>query len=889
MQRRLVRLAVALATLLALVLVAGSAAVIVAVRRSLPGYDGEARLPGLSAAVEVRRDAQGVPQIYADTPEDLFQAQGYVQAQDRFYEMDFRRHLTAGRLAEWFGPRLVSTDRFVRTMGWRRVAAQEYPQLPTSVRGYLLAFTDGVNAYLDTHSGSRLSVEYTLGLLGPEQRPEPWSPVDSLAWLKAMAWDLRGNLDDEIARALDSARVAPKRVDQLYPAYPFDRHPPIVTRLPTADSAGESGPVPGAGSARMPGRVAGVPLESDTPAPDSPSAAADLPADLTAGRNSDLRADLPADSARALREARAFLAAAPSSLGVGDGANAGIGSNSWVVAGSHTATGKPMLANDPHLAPQMPSLWYQIGLHCRVVGQDCPFDVAGFGFSGMPGVVIGHNDRIAWGLTNLGADVTDLYVERIDGDSYLYDGAREPLTTRRETIKVRGRHPVELIVRSTRHGPLLSDANSSVGRAIGGSRVGRWSRAGGWQTAVALRWTALEPGRAAEALFGIDAARDWQSFRAAAELFDSPAQNLVYADVDGHIGYQAPGRIPIRKGSDGRWPVPGWSSDYDWTGWVPFDRLPAEFDPPRGYIVTANQAVAPASYPFQLADHWSYGYRSDRIGDLIAELIRRKGRLGVADMQAIQTDTRNEAAAMLVPYLLRIRVDAFTAQAQRLFRGWNYSQGADSAPAAYFNAVWARLLGHTFHDELPRTAWPSGGDRWWEVVRGLLREPNSQWWDDVRTKGVREDRDDILRRALEGARRDLTRRLAKDPAEWRWGRLHRLELVDQSFGRSGVAPLERLFNRGPYDLPGGTDAVLATAWNAATGFDVRAVPSMRMVVDLADFDRSRWVNLTGISGHPGSGHYNDQFPTWEAGGTFAWPYAKPAVERAAAHLQALVP
>ncbi|NYH88600.1 penicillin acylase family protein [Actinopolymorpha rutila] len=866
MQRRLVRLAVALVILLALVLVAGSAAVIVAVRRSLPAYDGETRLPWLSAAVEVRRDAQGVPQIYGDTPEDLFRAQGYVQAQDRFYEMDFRRHLTAGRLAEWFGPRLVPTDRFVRTLGWRRVAAQEYPQLSAPVRGYLLAFTDGVNAYLDTHSGSRLSVEYTLGLLGPERRPEPWSPVDSLAWLKAMAWDLRGNLDDEIARALDSTRIAPNRVDQLYPAYPFDRHPPIVTQVTTSV---------GAGSARMPGRAAFVGTGSGTSAAGT--------------RTADLPAVLPADTARALREAHAFLAAAPSPLGVGDGSNAGIGSNSWVVAGSHTTTGKPMLANDPHLAAQMPSLWYQIGLHCRVVGQACPFDVTGFGFSAMPGVMIGHNDRIAWGLTNLGADVTDLYVERIDGDSSLYDGAREPLTTRRETIKVRGRHPVELIVRSTRHGPLLSDVDGPVGRAIGGSRVGRWSSAGGWQTAVALRWTALEPGKAAEALFGIDAARDWQSFRAAAALLDSPAQNLVYADVDGHIGYQAPGRIPIRRGSDGRWPVPGWSSDYDWTGWVPFDRLPTEFDPPRGYIVAANQAVAPASYPIQLADHWSYGYRSERISDLITELLRRKGRLGVADMQAIQTDTRNEAAAMLVPYLLRVRVDNFTAQAQRLLRGWNYSQGADSAPAAYFNAVWARLLGHTFHDELPRNAWPSGGDRWWEVVRGLLSRPNSPWWDDVRTKGVREDRDVILRRALEGARRDLTRRLAKDPAEWRWGRLHRLELVDQSFGRSGVAPLERLFNRGPYEVPGGTDAVLATAWNAPTGFDVRAVPSMRMVVDLADFDHSRWVNLTGSSGHPGSEHYNDQFRTWAAGGTFAWPYAKPAVEQVAEHMQALVP
>ncbi|WP_020575956.1 penicillin acylase family protein [Actinopolymorpha alba] len=840
MQRPLLtRLGTVLAILLGLTLIATTAGLIMGVRRSFPEYDGREVLAGLGSQALVRRDASGVPQISAGSPEDLFRAQGYVHAQDRFYEMDFGRHLTSGRLAEWFGPSMVETDAFVRTLGWRRVASQEYPRLSAQTRSYLQAYADGVNAYLATHSGSRLSVEYTMGLLGPDDRPEPWTPVDSLAWLKAMAWNLRGNMDDEIARALTSTKVPATRVADLYPAYPFDRHPPIVTRLATAGA--------------------------------------------DAGRQ-NRRAVFPEGTTQALRQVQRLLDTIPSPRGLGEGD--GIGSNSWVVAGSRTTTGKPMLANDPHLSPQMPSIWYQQGLHCKDPSTDCQYDVAGFGFAGVPGIVIGHNTRIAWGFTNLGPDVMDLYVERLDGDTYMYDGSRLPLSSRREIIQVKDQPSVEIVVRSTRHGPLLSDVDPQLRAAVTGAATGREARAGGWKAGVSLRWTALDAGTTAEAIFDLNTARNWSEFRAAAARFEVPAQNLVYADVDGHIGYQAPGRIPIRRGSTGEWPVPGWSSRFEWTGWVPFDQLPSAFDPSEGYIVTANQAVAPPSYPYRLADHWSYGYRSDRITDLI----RAQGKLDVAAMERIQLDTYNANAAFLVPHLRRIKVDAFTAEGQALLDGWDFTQGVDSAPAAYFNAVWKNLLAATFHDQIPKDAWPSGGDRWYEVVRDLMKDPRNLWWDDVRTKGVREDRDTILRQAMVEARKELTRLLAKDPKRWRWGKLHKLELVNQSFGQSDIGPLERLFNRGPYELPGGTDAVLATSWNAASGgYDVTAVPSMRMVVDLADFDRSRWVNVAGVSGHPGSDHYNDQTEAWSRGRTMRWPFRPAAVERATENTLTLVP
>ncbi len=845
------RLALVLTIFLALVLFGTAAAVVVSIRRPLPTYDGQVALPGLTTTdVVVHRDSHGIPQVYADSAEDLFRVQGYVHAQDRFFEMDFRRHLTSGRLAEWFGKDLVETDMLVRTLGWRRVAAQEYPKLSAQVRGYLTAYAAGVNAYLNEHAGSRLSVEYTMGLLGPAERPENWTPVDSLAWLKAMAWDLRSNLDDEIDRALASAKVPESRVAELYPAYPFQRHAPIVTDLAGATA--------------------------------------------TAGRT-PRRATFPAGTADALRKVRQLLdttrAAAGGGLAGGGlaGAGEGLGSNSWVVSGAHTTTGKPLLANDPHLAPQLPSIWYQMGLHCRQPAEGCRFDVAGFGFAGVPGIVIGHNDRIAWGFTNLGPDVMDLYVERIDGDTYMYDGGRQPLTTRREIIGVKDGDPVEFIVRGTPHGPLLSDVDEQMRDAVAGSAVGKQAREGGWKAGVALRWTALDAGSTAEAIFRLNAARDWSQFRSAAALFDVPAQNIVYADVDGHIGYQAPGRIPVRREGTGQWPVPGWSSRYEWQGYVPFDKLPSVLDPKEGYLVTANQAVVPASYPYHLADHWSYGYRSDRIGDLIrAEL--KQGKLDTADMQRIQNDTYNANAAFLVPYLQKVDVDGFTAEGQQLFEGWDFKQGADSAPAAYFNAVWRNLLVDTFDDELPPGARPSGGDRWWEVVRGLVENPHNRWWDDVRTKGVREDRDAILARAMVQARKELTRLLAKDPTRWRWGRLHQLDLVNQSYGRSGIPPLERLFNRGPYEVPGGSDSVLATGWNAhGNGYAVTAVPSMRMVVDLADLDRSRWVNLTGVSGHPWSDYYNDQIDLWTRGETEPWAFTEAAAKKAAEHTLTLVP
>ena len=606
------RVTVYVAIGLVLLLVVGLVSGVVLVRRPFPQTTGELEVPGLSGSVEVIRDDHGIPQLYGDSVDDLMRAQGYVHAQERFFEMDVRRHATAGRLAELFGEPGLESDKYVRTMGWRRVAEQELALLQPETRAALDAYADGVNAYLDTHSPSQIAVEYTiLGASGLNYRPEHWTAVDSLAWLKAMAWDLRGNMDDEIDRVMALADHTPAQVADLYPPYPFAEHAPIVGQGAVVDGVFEQ-------DAAAPG----------TRLPQRPS--------YTAGER------------RVLGRVRAGLERLPALLGRGDG----IGSNSWVVDGAHSTTGRPLLANDPHLGVSLPGVWMQMGLHCRTVSEDCPLDVAGFTFSGAPGVIIGHNADVAWGFTNLGPDVSDLYLERVDGDRWRYDGRWQRLVTRTETIRVRGGDDVTLTVRSTRHGPLLSDVDDDL-RTVGQEAPTEHRVARGDGFGVALEWTALHPAPTADAILALDTASDWQSFRAAAEKFSVPAQNMVYADRAGHIGYQAPGRIPVRQsGNDGRLPAEGWRADDDWTGqYIPFDGLPHVLDPDEGFVVTANQAVVGPDYPYPLTDDWDRGYRSQRIRDVL----EREGTLSVDAMARLQLDDRNPMAAHAGPRAARGR------------------------------------------------------------------------------------------------------------------------------------------------------------------------------------------------------------------------------------------
>jgi penicillin amidase len=459
---------------------------------------------------------------------------------------------------------------------------------------------------------------------------------------------------------------------------------------------------------------------------------------------------------------------------------------------------------------------------------------------------------------------------------------------RTETIEVRGEDDVELRVRETVHGPLISDVSSefaTVGANAPTDEPGE--RGSGY--AVALAWTALEPAPTADAILALNRASDWDEFRAAAADFSVPAQNLVYADREGHIGYQSPGRIPIRRGgNDGTMPVEGWVSANDWTGsYIPFDGLPSVLDPEEGFIATANQAVIDERYPYLLTKDWDYGYRSTRI----REVLEAEGELSVSEMAGLQLDSANPMAETLVPYLLDVEAlpSPYYRNAVNLLRQWDFSSPADSPAAAYFNVVWRTILEKTFHDDLRQRTWPDGGDRWFRVVGQMLSEPAGPWWDDARTDDVVETRDDILRASLIDARDEMTRRQSRDPRLWEWGRLHRMDLRNASLGESGIGPVERLFNRTGWEVGGGSSIVDATSWDAVEGFEVTAAPSMRMVVSLADWDDSRWINLTGVSGHPTSAHYSDQTELFVDGETLPWAFSRGAVEAVAEDRLVLTP
>ncbi len=800
------------ATVLAVVLVMLALLIFWSTRRPFPAVDGEVEIVGLDGEVEIIRDEYGVPHIYATTTRDLFVAQGFVHAQDRFWQMDVWRHIGAGRLSEMFGEDQLETDAFLRTMGWTELAEDQYREATPQGRAALDGYVAGVNAYLVAQSPVELGLEYSvLELINHSYTPEQWTVVDSILWGKVMAWDLRGNMDNEIARALLLDDFTTEEVSLLYPPYP-EENPVIV---------GNSAP-----------RVSGVGLN---------------PA--------------PVNALQTIADTLENLSRLDRATG---GGGVGIGSNSWVIGPERSGTGAAILANDPHLGIRMPSIWYQVALHCAPKTDECPLDVTGFSFAGMPGVIIGHNDRIAWGFTNLGPDVMDLYIERVNPDNplqYEVNGQWVDMDVHTETIGIAGGDPVEVVVRSTRHGPIISDEYGKLEDFTdeAGIPLPR-------DYAIALRWTALDEGPAiVDAALGLNLAQDFEEFRDALRLFEVPAQNIIYADVDDNIGYQAPGKIPVRDGWDGRLPVPGWTDDYEWTGYIPFDELPSVLNPPVGYIATANNPVVDDSYPYLITTDWNYGDRAHRI----VEMIEADPVIDIDDIAAMQFDNYNRHAERLLPWLLDVNVageGAKVERAQELLAAWDLSNDADSAGAAIFEATWSNLLRLTFHDDLVEDLWPAGGSRWSQAVAGLLAFPDLRFWDDRHTPEI-ETSDDIVKAALVAGVDEVDGLLGGSPDEWEWGAIHGAVFRNETLGESGVGLVEARFNRGPYPVGGGSDIVNAVGYYADEGYEVTWVPSMRMIVDLGDLDNSVAIHTTGQSGHAYSSHYQDMIELW-ANGTY---------------------
>jgi penicillin amidase len=513
-----------------------------------------------------------------------------------------------------------------------------------------------------------------------------------------------------------------------------------------------------------------------------------------------------------------------------------LGSNNWVVDGSKTATGRPMLANDPHLSIQMPSIWYEIHL----VGEK--LDVVGFSFPGAPGVIIGHNRHIAWGMTNAGPDVQDLYVEKINPDNpdqYEFEGRWEDMTIIREEIKVKGRdEPEVLTVRLTRHGPIMTPVVPEA------------------EEQLALRWTALEGGQLFRSVYMLDQARNWEEFREALRYFQAPSQNFVYADVEGNIGYQMPGDIPIRAKGEGLVPVPGWTGEYEWTGSIPFEELPSVYNPPTHYVVTANHKVVPDDYPYLISHEWAEPFRAQRIIDLL----QAKDTLTADDFRDIQADTYSIPAAVLTPYVLELGPEGWLQErAFRLLEGWDYRLESSSAAAGVMEVMLWRLLANTFGDELQEAGieekeflgFPTS-------LLNIIAERDNPWFDDVRTAEV-EDRDDILRRSAQEMVDFWGRRFGDQPRDWTWGRLHQAVFAHPL---GSVSPLHLLFNRGPVPARGSGDTVDAASYKRGD-FLIRSLASLRQIVDVSEWRNSRSQHTTGQSGQPLHKHYGDMIESWQ--------------------------
>ncbi|NNJ11374.1 penicillin acylase family protein [Chloroflexales bacterium ZM16-3] len=793
-----------------------------AVRRPLPRTSGKLALSGLAARAEVRRDRWGVPHIYAESNADLFAALGYVHAQDRLWQMELNRRSGHGRLAEVFGPVALSSDTFIRTLGFSRVARREVDLLDEHTRGILTAYVRGVNAFVAANS-RRLPLEF--GILG--LTPQPWELADILIWPKMMSLSLSANWTSELLNARIVAALGAERAASIAPRYP-----------------------------------------DDAPMAVPPGVAYD-----------------PAIGEAALR----MLAAAAPFTGEPGGPQ---GSNAWVVGGSRSVSGRPLLADDPHLGLALPGVWYLAHLE----GGD--YHATGGTFPGTCGVIIGHNRRVAWGVTNGMTDNQDLYIERFDpADPLRYQWRGEWLRaeTAREEIIVKGQAAPSVVeVRVTRHGPVIDQ--------IAGPEAGPLSRpvdvAESYSEALALRWTALDPAPGiTRAVLGLNRAGSWAEFRAALADWDVPPQNFVYADVDGNIGYALAGRLPVRAGGDGQLPVPGWDGAHEWRGFIPPEAMPVAYNPPGGMAVTANNWVAGADYPFHnvIKGEWLNHYRAERIAELIVAEERHDPR----SFARIHYDVRSLPGLVLARLVADLPVDEPTERKARdILAAWDGELGPDSAAGAIYDSLRHHLL-RIAYAELGGLIESAAGlgafasipaNNYLErALPGLLERIAAApapgrpdpWLGPGRTW------DDLLLTALARAVAELRRLGGGDPARWSYGQVHRLTLRHPL---GGVAALSRLFNRGPWPAGGDIDTVnqAYTPRNSPAG-PVFNAPSYRQIIDVGGWDASRVILPAGQSGHPASKHYSDMADAWRGGGYCPMLWTRAAVERDTAEVLILEP
>jgi penicillin amidase len=743
-------------------------------RRRLPQIEGSLNLPGIMDNVEVLRDRWGIPHIYARTAHDLFFAQGFVHAQDRLWQMEAHRRLARGRLSELFGEISLDTDRTTRTFGFHRLGKADWENASDEVREAILAYSEGVNAFLD-HPDSKWPVEFTL--LG--HRPEPWQPEDTTSFARVMIWQLSHAWYGEIVRAQIMEKVGQERAAELEIHYPEVN--PIV----------------------LPDGIVFNKLDPDCH----------------------------------LRKAEGpFL-------------KRGLGSNAWAISGQRTNTGKAYLCNDMHLPISLPSLWYE--MHLTADG----LNVIGATLPGMPLVMVGHNARIAWGMTLAFTDCEDLFIEKMDPQNlhrYQFKGEWMEAEVLPEIIQVKGRtKPFREEVILTRHGPIVSDV------------------VGFPDQRVAVHSMALRPGPAIQGWMNLNKAGNWDEFVEAMRLIEAPQLGVAYGDVDGNIGYWATGKVPVRAKGDGSVPAVGWTGEYEWVEEVPFEEMPHALNPERGYVLTCNHRITPDDYPHFLGNVWMNGYRAQRI----EQVLKSKDPLSEEDFRALHVDYTCPPGVDFVAQLADVTSqDPDVQLALRYLRDWDGRLTEDSIGGTIYEVarytlirnllepglgveLAFRVMGQGFHPLLATASEFYGHDS--VTMLRLLENPDS-WW--VEKAGGREA---WISKSLKEAMEWLQEELGPDASTWKWGRIHRAVFA-HTLGLQ--KPLDQVFNRGPFPIGGDTDTPCQTAMHPHDPYDNNAwAPSFRQIVDLGDLSRAVSIVPGGQSGHVGSPHYDDLIEPWLRG------------------------
>jgi penicillin amidase len=795
---------IAVAFALAVLAMAGAAGWFYwAARSALPQLDGRIEVSGLSAPVSVIRDSHGVPTIEAAGLPDLFFAQGYVTAQDRLWQMDIMRRAAAGELSEILGPETIRFDREQRILGLREAAHKQVESSTPEDKSNFAAYARGVNAFISSHR-DRLPLEFRI----LRYSPKLWMPEDSALIAAQMVKDLNHN-PHEIVREKILAKLGSELTSDLYVNSSWHDHPPTVSAAP---------------------------LDSGSSDGDDQEDGADTPSSVT-------QRELPTEMDR--------VGADPPSI---------LGSNNWVVSGAHTVSGKPLLSNDMHLEHQMPNLWYEA--HLRSGG----FDVAGVTLPGVPYVIVGHNQRIAWGFTNVGPTVEDLYIETFNpsGQYLTPQGWKEP-EHRHEVIHVKGEPDVSVDVVITRHGPIVTELLPGEIRKL------------------ALRWTLYDG--IGNPFFAVDSAQNWDEFRQAFSRFEAPGQNVVYADVDGNIGYQATGKVPIRASGDGSLPENGSDDTHEWIGYIPFEKLPSVFNPPSGVIATANSRITPDGYPYSISAQWEAPWRSDRI----YRVLQSGRQFSTADMLALQTDIYSEWDRFVADRLVyavdhAANASARAREATDILRNWDGRMSIDSAAPSIVTRSrmeLSRLLLEPKLGPAPEGKPRDGETLSWKSYRWGMQ---SIWLENVLLHQPKQwlpanysDYNALLTAAVEAAVNAPD--ASKTLASWKWGNNNPVEIQNPVLSHIPIV--------GRWSGPG-------VHPQSGSGYTVKAVskyhgPSERMTVDLKNLDDSTLNVVTGESGNFLSPYYMDQWRAWYEGTTFAFPFSPEAVRKSETHHLTLQP